>query len=166
MIDDEQTATDPVALELEAPEADQDLRLAIGLGIAGLAPQVLALGARLIGVDGIDHAQAALVYGSLILSFIGGSWWGMALLRTEGRWRAILLLLGIAASLAGFCILGLAGPETLRPLLIVLGVLIGASCLVDRALVEDEVIGAWWGELRMALSAGLGLLTVVMGLLS
>jgi hypothetical protein len=117
MIDDEQTVVEPDALELGEPdpEQDPDLRLAIGLGVAGLAPPLLALAARLAGLEGINHAQAVLVYGTLIQSFLGGSWWGMALLRTTGRWQAILLLLGIGASLAGFCIHGLAGPDLMRP---------------------------------------------------
>ena len=149
----------------QAPAGERSL-VAIGLGVAGLLPPLLALASRWLGQEAINQPQVVLVYSSLILSFVGGSWWGIALLRSDGRWRSILLLLGIGASLSGFCIQGLASPALMRPLLLVLALLVGTSWLVDRALVADGMIGAWWGRLRLALSAGLGALTLAMGMLS
>jgi hypothetical protein len=148
-------------VEARAPD-----RLAIVLGLAGLLPQAAAVLAPLLGMGWLNPAQLALVYGALILSFLGGSWWGIALTRADGLPRAILLLLGIGASLLGFCVQGLAGPGLLRPLLLMLGLAIAASWLVDRGLVRDGLIGRWWGWLRLVLSLGLGGLTVLAGILA
>lgn len=160
MIDDDE----PHAMIL-VDEA-RPVRLAIALGVAGLLPQAAALGSAVLGVGWLNPAQLALVYGALILSFLGGSWWGIALTRADGRRRAILLLLGIGASLLGFCVQGLAGPGLMRPLLVVLGGAIMASWGVDRVLVREGMIGRWWGWLRLVLSLGLGGMTVAVGVLA
>ncbi|WP_083672078.1 DUF3429 domain-containing protein [Sphingomonas montana] len=144
----------------------EPVRLAIGLGLAGLLPQGAAILSPLLGMDWLNGQALALVYGALILSFLGGSWWGIALTRAEGRRRSILLLLGIGASLMGFCVQGLAGASPMRALLIVLGCAIAGSWLVDRMLVAEGMIGRWWGWLRLVLSLGLGGLTVLAGVLA
>jgi len=138
-------------------------RLAIALGVAGLLPQAAALLAPTLGMGWVDPAHLALVYGALILSFLGGSWWGIALTQAAGQQRAILLLLGIGASLTGFCVQGLASAGAIRVLLLILGAVLAASWLVDRTLVRDGLIGGWWGRLRLLLSLGLGGLTMLVG---
>ena len=144
----------------------EPVRLAIALGVAGLLPQIAAVLATVLRLDWLNAPAMALIYGSLILSFLGGSWWGMALTRAEGRWRSTLLLLGIGASLTGFCVQGLAGASPMRALLIVLGAAILSSWLVDRVLVREGMIGRWWGWLRLVLSLGLGGLTILTGVLA
>ncbi|GGE79615.1 hypothetical protein GCM10011404_10320 [Sphingomonas prati] len=144
----------------------EPVRLAIALGVAGLLPQMAAVLATLLELDWLNAPAMALIYGALILSFLGGSWWGIALTRAEGRWRSILLLLGIGASLIGFCVQGLAGASPMRALLIVLGAAILSSWLVDRVLVREGMIGRWWGWLRLVLSVGLGGLTVLAGVIA
>jgi len=52
---------------------------------------------------------------------------------------------------------GLAGPGVMRPLLLVLGIAILASWIVDRMLVREGMIGRWWGML------GLGGMTMLVG---
>ncbi|MFD1950202.1 DUF3429 domain-containing protein [Sphingomonas arantia] len=144
----------------------EPVRLAVALGVAGLLPQMAAVLATVLGLDWLNAPAMALVYGALILSFLGGSWWGIALTRAEGRWRSILLLLGIGASLIGFCVQGLAGASPMRALLVVLGAAILSSWLVDRVLVREGMIGRWWGRLRLVLSIGLGGLTILTGVLA
>lgn len=161
MIDDD--AQSPID---RTAAAAPPVRLAIALGLAGLLPPAAALLWALIGAPWLNPAQLALVYGALILSFLGGSWWGIALVQAEGRRRAILLLLGIGASLLGFCVQGLAGPGLMRALLLLLGTAILASALVDRMLVREGMIGMWWGRLRLVLSAGLGGLTMLVGMVA
>lgn len=140
--------------------------LAIALGVAGLLPQAAAVLAPALGMGWVDPAHLALVYGALILSFLGGSWWGIALTQAAGQQRAILLLLGIGASLTGFCVQGLVSAGAIRELLLILGAMLAASWLVDRTLVRDGLIGAWWGRLRLCLSLGLGGLTALVGVMA
>jgi hypothetical protein len=148
------------------PFHQRPVRLAVLLGVAGLLPQAAALVAPWLDMGWIDPARLALVYGALILSFLGGSWWGIALTRAGGQQRSILLLLGIGASLLGFCVQGLAAPDRMRALLLLLGGALALSWLVDRMLVRDGLIGAWWGRLRLALSLGLGGLTMLVGVMA
>jgi hypothetical protein len=134
------------------------------LGYAGLLPQVAALLAVFKGGEWAWTALAlAYAYAALIFSFLGGIWWGIGIARPESpRW---IFLVGVCPSLIG---LGLwwpwmAGWTWPGPELIVLGVCLAASPLVDTAigLKPDG-----WLALRRNLSIGLGALSVVIGLLA
>lgn len=54
------------------------------------------------------------------------------------------------------------GWEWPRPALVILGVMIGFSPLVDRAIGYTVLLPTGWMRLRIQLSAGLGLVTILM----
>ncbi len=137
-------------------------RLAHWLGLAGIAPQlwstltVFANAEMRWGALAIGYAYAALIF-----SFLGGVWWGMALRQenTPGWIYAVAVLpslIGVATYLPW--IWGYTWPG---PSLIILGMLVAASPLVDLKIGGNP---AGWMQLRWILSLGLGSLTVVMGL--
>lgn len=134
------------------------------LGYAGLLPQAAAV--ALIAAGAAHHLGEALAfgYGGLILSFLGGVWWGFAMRRghRQGALAAaavvpslLVLALGVLIVAAGF---GAA--------LIGLGVAIVATLLVDRRLVATGEAPPDWISLRVPLSLGLGGLTMLAGLLA
>ncbi|SEN74350.1 Protein of unknown function [Sphingomonas gellani] len=139
--------------------------VARGLGIAGLLPQIAAvwLAVRDPGV-GVGEFLAFL-YASVIVSFLGGIWWGFAMLRA-GRSQARLATVAILPSLAVVAI-GLGGFLFDQPdvALIVLGVTVMLTLVVDYHLFRIGEAPAGWMALRVPLSIGLGALTIVAGLL-
>ncbi|GGB25328.1 hypothetical protein GCM10011380_13630 [Sphingomonas metalli] len=146
------------------------------LGFAGLLPQAVAvllivLARRSVGDLGFVLALTgywlAMLYGALILSFLGGIWWGFAMRREAGQ-----------GALAGFAVvpslvaLGtvIAGAWKLPHLpspwpAVVLGSAILLTLLVDRRLAETGEAPEGWMTLRVPLSVGLGGLTIVAGIL-
>ncbi|MDP1027210.1 DUF3429 domain-containing protein [Sphingomonas sp. KR1UV-12] len=150
--------------------------VAKALGFAGLLPQIAAvllmvLGSRSAGDMGGILALAgywlAMIYGALILSFLGGIWWGFAMRRTEGQGR--LVTVAVVPSLVAFAML-IAASWTLPHLpqawpAMVLGSAILLTLVVDRHLVSTSEVPAGWMALRVPLSSGLGGLTIVAGIL-
>lgn len=146
-------------------------RTAFLLGVAGLLPQAGAVG-RLAMVRSDAPigagfgAIAALIYGGVILSFLGGMWWGFAMRREEGQGRlAVLATLPslVAAALpASF----LVTEQPFTSSLVALGVAILLTLVVDRHLVATGDAPANWMRLRVPLSVGLGGLTIAAGLLA
>ena len=139
-------------------------RVARALGGAGLLPQLamLFLGTRNPGTDA--GAIGAFGYGSLILSFLGGIWWGMAMHRADRQ--RVLVAIAVLPSLV---------PVALVPVIVFLGwrwALVALGCAlmltlpVDRRLVERGDAPDGWMGLRVPLSAGLGLLTILAGVLA
>lgn len=136
-------------------------RVAFALGFAGLLPQ---LGAALLAWLGIgDGALIALAYAALILSFLGGMWWGLALFRRSGQ--SLLVTLAVVPSLVAGAILALAAVHL--PLgLVAMGSAIMLTLPVDRWLVTRGAAPANWMRLRVPLSLGLGALTIAAGALA
>ena len=132
------------------------------LGGAGLLPQ---LGAVLLQARYHGDAGAILAFGyaSLILSFLGGMWWGFAMHRTERQ--RVLAAVAVIPSLV---------PVALAPLVVVLdgwrwpligvAVALMLTLLVDLRLVERGDAPDKWMGLRVPLSCGLALLTVIAAL--
>ncbi len=121
---------------------------ALRLGYAGLAPFVL--GALLVWlVHPEAHAYATLglaAYAALIVSFLGGIHWGLAM--RQDTPPVPVLLWGVVPSL-------LAWPALLMPAyagLVVLGALLLACYAVDRRLYPG-LGAAGWLTLRFRLSA-------------
>lgn len=139
---------------------------AFGLGFAGLVPQLAAVVLTLGGghVAGFGRLIAT-GYGVLILSFLGGMWWGIAM-RREQR-QGGLVALAVLPSLVAAAILAWAGlsDEGAPGPLLALGVAIMLTLLVDRQLVSTGEAPQGWMALRVPLSLGLGLLTIATGLL-
>lgn len=142
--------------------------IATGLGLAGLLPQGAVVAALVFG--GMDVRFTALsvgyAYAALIFSFLGGLWWGLAAMggaRTPGWvWIAAVGPSLLALATAWPWATGGTWPG---PSLVVLGVAIVASLIVDLRLRAAGITPGGWLMLRTPLSLGLGLLTVAAGLL-
>lgn len=139
------------------------------LGIAGLLPQLGCVAVLYAGpADWRAGALAlAFAYAALILSFLGGAWWGIAAAAPAAERRNALGWLWIAAvvpslvALAGFLpwALGWQWPE---PSLVMLAGALLVSLGVDARL--GALAPRWWMALRVPLSLGLGLLTLAAAL--
>jgi hypothetical protein len=139
--------------------------LPVRLGYLGLLPQFVFLAMASSG--GPAHWIAlvgGLAYAALIFSFLGGVWWGLAL--TASRQTPWLFAISVVPSLIALgCFLpwvwGLRWPE---PYLLVLGVLLTMSCLVDLRAARSLKLPIDWTRMRIRLSLGLGLATFLLGL--
>lgn len=141
--------------------------LAKRLGWAGLLPQLVAVLMIASGNPAFYFAGLALAacYAALILSFLGGIWWGLSLSRQRvPRWALVAGIVPSLIALASF-IPGMFGWPWPRPSLILIAISLVASPLVDRALLGGETGAREWLALRIRLSLGLGLLSFVAALL-
>jgi hypothetical protein len=159
----------------EGPQAEVG-RAAFALGVAGLLPQVAAVALMLLARRGASDMSwillyggyfIALGYGALILSFLGGIWWGFAMRRDEGQGR--LAGLAVVPSLVGAAaLLSAAGGLPARlsgwPA-VVLGSAILLTLPIDRYLAGRGEAPHGWMRLRVPLSVGLGGLTILAGAL-
>ncbi|MEX0341156.1 MAG: DUF3429 domain-containing protein [Erythrobacter sp.] len=139
------------------------------LGLSGLLPQLACLAVLYAGPpEWRDAALAiAFAYAALILSFLGGMWWGLASTAPAAERRQTLGWVWVAAvtpsliALACFLpwVLGWQWPE---PSLVMLGGALLVSLGVDARL--GVLAPRWWMALRVPLSVGLGLTTVAAAL--
>jgi hypothetical protein len=135
---------------MTGPSDPQPFRIARGtvlLGFAGLIPQAFAVLLILIGRPFVG-IEIALAYGLLILSFLGGIWWGFAVRRTSGQ--ASLAAIAVVPSLVAMAI----------------AILVATTPRIGLCLVATGDAPADWLTLRLPLSIGLGTLTIVAGLLT
>ena len=138
------------------------------LGLAGLLPQWALLGVLALGPESWRYAALALAfgYGALIFTFLGGMWWGLAA-RGESAAAAPappwVWIAAVAPSLIAFAAYApwVFGYDWPGPSLVLLGVCILASPLVDRSLAP--LAPPCWMSLRWPLSVGLGVATVLAG---
>lgn len=139
------------------------------LGLAGLLPQFACVVVLYAGPAEWREAALAIAfaYAALILSFLGGMWWGIAAAAPAAQRRKALGWLWIAAVLPSLvalaCFLpwalGWAWPE---PSLVMLGGALLVSLGVDAKL--GALAPRWWLALRVPLSTGLGLATIAAAL--
>lgn len=138
------------------------------LGLAGLLPQ-LAAGYVLLENSSDWHYTAlsmAYAYAALILSFLGGLWWGLAAQATRPPgwvWYAAVVPSLIALASAWPWATGETWPG---PSMVVLGLGLIAALGVDWQLRRTGVAPTWWLSLRVPLSIGLGGITLAIGLLT
>jgi hypothetical protein len=122
--------------------------LARRLGHAGLLP--LVAGALLVWLVREDaHAfvtQALVAYAALIVSFLGGIHWGLALRQPEPEPR--LLAWGVVPSLVAWLAVMMAPSAGL----VILGAMLVACYAVDRRVYPVQGVGHWL-TLRFRLSA-------------
>jgi hypothetical protein len=125
---------------------------ALALGLGGLLP--FAFGAMAIWTGWRPAATpapalAVQAYGAVILSFLGGIRWGLALRLTDGRAQASALAVSVLPSLAGWAAL-LLSPQG------GLAVLAGLFAAMGAADLRIASLGAphWFRRLRIILSAG------------
>lgn len=135
------------------------------LGFAGLLPQLLALLVTATGVDPAMGAMIAFAYAVLIVSFLGGIWWGFAM--RSGRRQPQLALLAVAPTLTAFALvvarmIGLRADWALAAIAAVLML----TLMVDRLFVDDSVAPPGWMGLRTPLTAGLAGLTLLTALVA
>ena len=134
------------------------------LGVAGLLPQVAAAFAAWFGPEEwrLVASTGAAFYAALILSFLGGTWWGLAAPAAERRaalgwmWVAAVLPSLVALACLAPLALGLRWPE---PSLVMLGSALLVVLAVDARAAA--VAPPWWMQLRVPLSVGLGTLTLL-----
>lgn len=142
------------------------------LGLAGLLPQLACLAVLIAGPVEWRYAALGIAWGyaALILSFLGGMWWGLAAAALArgvrvGGWRWVSAVAPSLIALASYLPWIFAG-EWPGPSLVVLGVALFGSLFVDRAVVAEGQAPDWWMRLRISLSVGLGGATLVIGLLA
>lgn len=148
-------------------------RTAFLLGFAGLLPQVAAVAVIALGrggghlsfeISAVAQFVGAL-YAGVILSFLGGMWWGFAMRREQGQ--GLLATVAVLPSLVAFaCMIAAASalPAAHPGPLIALGSAILLTLPIDRHLVTTGEVPSGWMALRIPLSVGLGALTIVAGL--
>jgi hypothetical protein len=142
-------------------------RVALRLGFAGLLPQAIAL--FLVITDSEQRWSALAVgyaYAALIFTFIGGVWWGQALgMKNAPGWFYAAAVAPTLIALATY-VPWVIGAEWPGPSLVVLGVCLILSPLVDRAIGRSAELPAGWMRLRIMLSLGLGGLTLMLAWVS
>lgn len=141
-------------------------RLALWLGLSGLLPQLLCAALIFGHVDAWRFTAEAMAYfyAAVILSFLGGLWWGLAARadRVPGwLWVAAVIPSLIAFFSAWPWAVGEPWPG---PSMTVLGLGLIGALAVDWRLVRDGLAPGWWLRLRVPLSLGLGGLTLAIGL--
>lgn len=134
------------------------------LGLAGLLPQAIAVAVVLSGDEASRFSALSLgyAYAALILSFLGGLWWGLAARAEhppEWLWIAAIAPSLIALATAVPWAIGQPWPA---PSLIVLAAALIAALGVDSLLSNRGLTPPWWMSLRLPLSLGLGVLTLVL----
>lgn len=138
------------------------------LGYAGLLPQFACAAAAWLGPPEWQWSALAIgwAYAALIFSFLGGLWWGLAAGSPDEGRRAPqwLWVVAVAPSLLslGTFLPWVFGAQWPGPSLYVLGAGILLSFFVDARLVTIRPV--WWMALRVPLSLGLGLATILLGL--
>lgn len=139
------------------------------LGLAGLLPQFTCLAVLYAGPAEWREAALAIAfaYAALILSFLGGMWWGIAAAAPAAQRRKALGWLWIAAVLPSLVALACFLPWALdwawpEPSLVMLGGALLVSLGVDAKL--GALAPRWWMTLRVPLSTGLGLATIAAAL--
>ena len=129
------------------------------LGFAGLLPQLFALLLTATRVDPALGAMTALAYAVLIVSFLGGIWWGFAM--RAGERQPQMAFLAVAPTLAAFALivarlLGFRADWAL----VAIAVVLMLTLVVDRLFVDDAVAPPGWMGLRVPLTIGLAILTL------
>jgi Protein of unknown function (DUF3429) len=139
-------------------------------GYAGLLPQIIAISMVFFSND-LRWVGLAAAYGyaAFIFSFLGGIWWGFGVIaRKDGADAGPIFIVAVAPSLIAFLsylpwIWGLDWPG---PSMLLLGVCLMLSPLMDRWLQTQCRLPSGWMRLRWHLSLGLGGLTFLLGILA
>ena len=120
------------------------------LGLAGLVPFWVAALAVVLAEGEVEAAalRAQVAYGAVILTFLGGVHWGLALRAPhETSWAR--LGWGVTPSLLGWIALLMAP----RPALALLAASLAAALFVDLRSLGAGVSAAWYLPLRRLLTA-------------
>lgn len=126
---------------------------ALLLGLAGLIPFLggaAALWALVPGLAPELGLELIVGYGAIILSFLGGIRWGTAIGPYDTRRQGLEFAASVLGSLAGLAAIFIPAVPALT--LLIAGFLMQA--LWDVTSVEAGRLPAWFGKLRMLLTAG------------
>jgi len=140
-------------------------KIAIALGVAGLLPQIAAVLIALHPPHRLFALTLGYFYAAVILSFLGGIWWGIAASRPGApRW---VFVAAVVPSLVAFgtALMWLTGRGGWNGVLNLLGGTLMLSIAVDWLLNRMGLESEATFRLRLALSAGLGGLTLVLAAL-
>lgn len=137
------------------------------LGLAGLLPQFALVAVAFAGETHWQEParQIGAIYGGLIFTFLGGTWWGIAAGAPAAERRNGLGWVWIAAVMPSLIALALMvasviGILPLEPLLVMLGSGLLVALGVDARLAM--LAPRWWMHLRAPLSLGLGAATLAL----
>ncbi len=118
------------------------------------------------GVIGAQAVAVVIVYGAVILSFLGGVFWGIAVVRGGpvggGDDRDRLLLIGVMPSLAGWGA-ALAPASAACFLLAAIFLLV---LFADRWAAHRRWMPRWWMRLRVRLSLIVAAFLTITGMLA
>jgi hypothetical protein len=133
------------------------------LGYAGVLPFALAVPAIWLGSEAISGfaASAVVLYGAVILSFLGGLAWGATCAATVGRgWEPThsrLLAASVVPALVGWGAALLPAAYGLA----VLALSFAGVLAIDRRLASLRMVPPWWMKLRRRLSLTVATLLLV-----
>ena len=134
------------------------------LGFAGLLPHIAVVLILLERNSELRFSALSLgyAYAALILSFLGGIWWGLAAKAERApNWLWIAAVMPSLIALAS-AIPWATGDPWPGPSLIIIGVALIGALGVDWQLARQGLAPDWWMRLRLPLSLGLGGLTLAM----
>jgi len=130
------------------------------IGAAGLLPSLAMLLLLAAGARGFALSFGP-AYGALIASFIGGAWWGLAVLRSSGEALPGWLAVAVLPTLLAWVALMLP-PATA---LLLLGLIFALLPLADRQAHQSTMTVSWWMSLRMPLSAAMAVIHTLSALI-
>lgn len=131
-------------------------KAAFWLGLTGYIPFGALTLATLLGGAYAPLAQTLLIgYAAVILSFLGGIRWGVAMLQSQKVPQAVALGISVLPSLWAWIAAAIGGPVSF--LMFAVGFL--AMGWWDNKLVAAGEVPGWFGTLRLVLT---GLVTITM----
>ena len=130
-------------------------RIAWFLAFAGAIPFLLATGALFVSDASsvrVPAITALVTYSAVILSFLAGIEWGLAIRDESGNevTRAIALGLGTVSSLAAWAVLWLPSPTWQVGAALALFV---AAWAADQWMASRGLLPTWFVDLRTVISA-------------
>lgn len=141
-------------------------KVPLWLGLAGVLPFLIGMVAYASGgiwvIDQSLALRSTLGYGAVILSFLGGTRWGMGLLLSNPEKRDARLSLAVLPSLLGWVALLLPA----FPALVLLAVSFAAQGAWDVGDAVDDGAPEWFAHLRTMLTALVCSLLSVMAVLT
>ena len=126
---------------------------ALWLGLAGLIPFVAGAASLWVNISLLPPAaglKLAIIYGAIILSFMGGIRWGTAIGPYDSGRQTMEFSASVLGSLAGLAAAFLPAIPALA--LLIAGFLMQG--LWDVISVDAGRLPSWFGRLRMILTAG------------
>ncbi|MGF1606648.1 MAG: DUF3429 domain-containing protein [Rhodothalassiaceae bacterium] len=131
--------------------------IAVILGAAGTLPLLAGLIATWADLGFYDRyvRGSVMIYGAVILSFIGGTHWGFAARERPGRPGVRLLYArSVLPSLAGWGATTLPSPLDAATLALIFVLVLP----IDNYATRTGLAPAWWMRLRLPLSAGMAMM--------